>query len=172
MVYGIVKGHEGFLTCESSPGAGTTFNLYFPACERAPEADVAASQEMPAFSSQTILLVDDEEHIRELAERILTKRGQTVIKARGAKEALEIYAKRGQEIDLVLLDLIMPEMGGKQCLEELLKIDPMARVVIASGFAIDSETRAYLESSARGFVTKPFKAGDLLRVVRRALGNQ
>jgi two-component system, cell cycle sensor histidine kinase and response regulator CckA len=92
-----------------------------------------------------------------------------VLTAANGKEALELYRREKETISLVILDLIMPEMGGKQCLEELLKIDPKARVLIASGFAANGQTKAAMETGARGFVDKPYSMKGMLQSVRQVL---
>ncbi len=170
MVFGIVKVHGGHVTCESKLGVGTTFKLYFPvAVETGANGHVNESRQMPALGTETILVVDDEDGIRELGKRILTHSGYTVLAARNGKEALEIYGKEASAIDLVVLDLIMPEMGGAQCLERLLEINPEVKVLVASGFAVQSPTKDLLEHRAKGFVKKPFQMKDLLGAVRRIL---
>ena len=127
MVFGIVKSHKGHITCYSEPGTGTTFKIYLPAIVQEIEQDVAATQQMPAFGTETILLVDDEKSIRKLGEQMLRMAGYRVLTATNGREALEVYRSNQDRIALVILDLIMPEMGGKQCLEELLKIDPKVK---------------------------------------------
>ena len=127
-VYGIVKQHGGNITCYSEVGHGTTFNVYFPAIESQVEAEVDKSGVMPAFGTETILLVDDEELVRDLGARILSKAGYDVLTAANGKEALDFFEKGRTQISLVILDLIMPEMGGKECLKELRKIDPQLKV--------------------------------------------
>ena len=124
---------------------------------------------MPAFGTETILLVDDEELVRDLGARILGKAGYQVLTATNGREALDLFEKEGTQISLVILDLIMPEMGGKECLKELLKIDPQAKVLIASGFSADASTKESVEMGARGFVSKPFRMKELLRQVRKVL---
>jgi CheY-like chemotaxis protein len=125
--------------------------------------------QMPAFGTETILLVDDEELVRSWGDELLTQVGYTVITAANGKEALEAYKGRQAEISLVILDLIMPEMGGKQCIVELLKLNPKLKILVSSGYPIDSETRKFLEVSAKGIVPKPFKVKDLLQAVRSTL---
>jgi PAS domain S-box-containing protein len=169
MVYGIVKGHGGYITCYSEPGFGTTFKIYLPAIEMDMEPDVASSGEMPAFGSETILLVDDEDLIRELGMEILNRSGYTVLTAANGKEALNLYRACADGIDLVILDLIMPEMGGKQCLAELLKFDPGAKVLLASGYPAAGPANEALEAAAKGFINKPFDAKELLQSIRRVL---
>ena len=118
---------------------------------------------------ETILLVDDEEFVRDLGKRILTRAGYKVITASNGKEALEIYGKTQGEIDLVILDLLMPEMGGKECLRELLRIQPELKVLVASGHSDDVSMEESLRLGANGFVSKPFRLMELLHQVRRVL---
>jgi two-component system, cell cycle sensor histidine kinase and response regulator CckA len=169
MVFGIVKGHGGHIECYSEPDEGTTFRIYLPALEAVEGSDVGTSQEMPAFGTETILLVDDEALIMELGKRILSRAGYTVLTASNGKEALEVYESRKSEIALVILDLIMPEMGGLECLKELLRIDPEARVLIASGYSAESLPKETTEGGAVGFTGKPYKMKEMLRVVRKLL---
>ena len=128
MVHGIVKQHSGHISCYSEQGAGTTFKIYLPAIEREVETDIHTTGTMPAFGTETILLVDDEPLVRDLGARILTNQGYSVIHAVNGKEAIELFKKERARIDLVILDLIMPEMGGAECLKEILKIDPNVNV--------------------------------------------
>jgi PAS domain S-box-containing protein len=169
-VFGIVKMHGGHITCESEIGKGTNFEIYFPAAEEA-KPDIEQKQEISAVAGGTekILVVDDEPLIRDLAKRILEKAGYSVVTARSGKEGIEIYTQHSSDIALVILDLIMPEMGGKQCLLELLKITPRVKALIASGFAIEGDTKAFVDDKAKGMVIKPFNMKELLRHVRHVL---
>ena len=124
---------------------------------------------MPQGGSETILLVDDEQLIRDLGSRILTKAGYRVIIASNGKEALETYKTQSDDIALVILDLIMPEMGGKHCLEGVLSLNPSAKVIIASGFSADGPTKDALAVGAKGFVNKPYNIRQVLEVVREVL---
>ncbi len=169
MVYGIVKAHGGHVTVYSEPGTGTVFNIYLPAHQIEAERDVAASGEYAALGFGTILLADDEEFVRSLGQRILEKCGYHVLLAKNGREAVEIYNQKKDEISLVILDLIMPEMDGKQCLHEILKIDPDAKVLLASGYSPDGETNLALESRVKGFVRKPYSVKHLLEAVRDVL---
>ncbi|MBM3298647.1 MAG: PAS domain S-box protein, partial [Deltaproteobacteria bacterium] len=116
MVYGIVKEHDGYITCYSEPGRGTTFKIYLPVAKIERDLDVTTTSKIPAFGTETILLVDDEEFIRDLGKRILERFGYTVLTAADGKEALNLYEEEREKISLVILDLIMPKMGGKECL--------------------------------------------------------
>ena len=168
-MFGIVKTHGGHITCYSEPGIGTTFKIYLPVLRAEVETDATMTKEMPAFGDETILMVDDEERIRDMGGTMLAQFGYKVLTASNGKEALEIYSQNKDEISLVILDLIMPEMGGKQCLEELLKIEPKVKVLVASGYSVNGLTKDALEVGAVGFITKPYDVKEFLRMVRKAL---
>ena len=169
MVYGIVRQHGGHIDCYSEVGKGTTFKLYFPVIPSIGEPAVEATGIMPAFGTETVLLVDDEDLVRELGQRILTRSGYTVLTAARGEEALEVYGREKERIALVILDLIMPTMGGKDCLKKILKIDPQARILISSGYSADASTKECLGMGAKGFVAKPFRFKEFLQQVRMAL---
>lgn len=158
MVYGIVKSHHGHIACYSEPGIGTTFKIHLPAIVEYGESEADLTQEMPSFGTETLLLVDDEERVRKISEIILTRSGYKVLTAGDGKEALEVYRRNKEQISLVVLDLIMPEMGGKQCLDGLLKIDPGVKVLVASGYSVNGPTDDALEAGAVDFIRKPFDA--------------
>jgi len=169
MVFGIVKSHDGHISCDSRPGVGTVFKIYLPAAEIEVDWDPEATLLMPSFGTETILLVDDEKAIRDLGNEVLAAAGYKILTAGTGREALEMYVKAKDEISLVILDLIMPEMGGKRCLEELLKINPDVKILIASGYLAGLSTEDSLARGARGFVSKPYDMKELLRAVRHAL---
>ncbi|MGO9122766.1 MAG: PAS domain S-box protein [Desulfomonilaceae bacterium] len=169
MVYGIVKQHNGHMTVYSEVGQGTTFQVYLPAIPGEEETGVETQEEVPAFGAETVLLVDDEEFVRELGARILTKHGYTVLQAVNGREGLDLFKKERSRISLVILDLIMPEMGGTECLKELLKIDPRVNVLVASGYSADASVKQTIQMGARSFVTTPFRVKQLLRDVRQVL---
>jgi two-component system cell cycle sensor histidine kinase/response regulator CckA len=132
-------------------------------CERMIATAVAS------VTKQTILLVDDDDPVRDLAARILERAGYDVLNAVNGKEALKIYAKEHGTIALVILDLIMPEMGGKECLGELLKFDPEAKVIISTGASADDELKDAVKPYAKGLVNKPYEISQLLHAVQAAL---
>jgi CheY-like chemotaxis protein len=172
VVYGIVTHHNGYITCNSEPGRGTTFKIYLPVAKVETKPDVATSREIPAYGTETILLVDDEEFVRDLGKRILERSGYTVLTASNGKEALDAYKRKKEDISLVILDLIMPEMSGMQCLEELLQINPNTLVLIASGFAVDRQTKEAIETAAKGFLSKPYNVMQMPQLVREVLDTE
>ncbi|MGO9118290.1 MAG: PAS domain S-box protein [Desulfomonilaceae bacterium] len=170
MVYGIIRQHGGHITCYSEPNHGTTFKIYLPAKkEDVMGREAEGVQVPPRGGTETILLVDDEDFIRDLGQTFLTKAGYTVLTAASGPEAVHLYLREGETISLVILDLIMPEMGGDKCLEEILAINPEAKIVISSGAAVEGKKKETVESGARGFVSKPFQLRDMLKTVRKVL---
>ena len=168
MVYGIVQNHGGHITCESELGQGTVFRLYFPALGG--EISLTEAQETrtePLRGGQeTILLVDDEENLRQLGQRMLQRFGYKLLTAASGEEALEVYQKERGRIDLVILDLVMPGMGGWGCLRELKKLDPNLKVILASGLAQELKAQ---EAGADGVLAKPYRLRQMLQAVRQAL---
>jgi len=169
MVHGIVQQHGGHVRCLSEPGKGTTFKVYFPAIPDEVTTQAEFDNIAPAFGTETILLVDDETFVRELGARILTKHGYTVLQTTNGREGLDLFRKKRSRISLVILDLIMPEMSGMECLKELLNLDPQVNVLIASGFSAETSVNETIEMGAKGFVGKPFRVAELLQNVRRVL---
>ncbi len=171
-VYGIVKQHGGHITCHSLPGLGTTFNIYFPAIEKE-RVSKTLTVEMPIpGGTETILLVDDEESIRDFATTLLNNFGYKVITASNGKEALEIYQRDGHSISLTILDLIMPVMDGRQFLTGVLRINPDAKIVIASGASEGGPASEARVTGAKGFVQKPYDMRQLLTRIRDILDTE
>ena len=169
-VYGIVKSHGGYITCYTEPGKGTAFKIYFPAISQPAEILKPVSPEpaLPA-GSETILVVDDEVAIREAAAEMLSYFGYSVISAENGEDALHIYRERSGDIDLVVMDLSMPGMGGYQCLNEILAVNPRARIIISSGYATQGNAREAMQYGAAGFIGKPYQLSDLIMRVRAVL---
>lgn len=170
-VYGIVKGHGGYIFCESSPGQGTVFKIFLPAICREEDAAASCPLETPLKGgTETILVVDDERDIRIMAAQILQRFGYTVLTAASGEEALQLHADRKEPIHLTILDLGMPGIGGNRCLRELLARNPFAKALIASGYCDDDTVKTAMASGAAGFIGKPYQLNELLNRVRIILG--
>lgn len=119
--------------------------------------------------NETILLVDDDECLRELAVEMLSDYGYIVLTATDGENALAVYKEELERIDLIILDLVIPGMGGKICYEEILKINPRAKILIVSGYPAEGPGKEALEAGAKGFVGKPFDLAHILKTVRKIL---
>lgn len=167
-VLGIVRGHHGGIQCESEPGRGTTFRLFFPAATREADRVAEPSRTTDLWRGRgTVLVVDDEASIVQLARQMLKTMGFSVLTASDGRSALEVYRSAREPIDLVLLDRTMPLMDGDETLRELLLYDPDARVVMTSGYS--EQSVAAIGHKLAGFLQKPYRFDDLRTVVRRAL---
>ncbi|MGD8562883.1 MAG: PAS domain S-box protein [Desulfarculaceae bacterium] len=171
MVFGIVKGHGGYITCYSQAGQGTSFHIYLPAVktEKSPEPRPVKTRPKSLTGTETILLVDDEPSLRSVASSLLTKNGYKTLLASSGEEAVEIFLVKAAEIDLVVLDIGMPGMGGHRCLQALLEIKPEAKIIIASGYSKNGALRETMALGAVDYLAKPFKTAELLETVRRVL---
>lgn len=170
MVYGVVKNHGGFVECHSEPGMGTTFEVYFPASIHA-----ATEVEEPAITlekgQETLLVVDDEPLIRVFLKDALESAGYTVHLAANGVEALETFAKAPSDVDLVIMDMIMPRMGGDRAISEMYQRRPDLKVLIATGF-IDTRGDKITSLRPAGVLQKPFKVSDLLTTIRQTLDSE
>jgi two-component system cell cycle sensor histidine kinase/response regulator CckA len=171
MVYGIVTGHNGHINCDSTYGKGTIFTTYLPAIKTANAEDPSgSSSNMSAMTgNETVLLVDDEESLLDMVSKMLSRSGYHILTAGNGETALEIYRHNEDGIDLVVLDLGMPGMGGANCLKQIKAINPQARVLVCSGY-IQHELSGEMEAlGASGFLAKPYRMSDLLKNIRELL---
>lgn len=171
IVYGIVEVHGGKIMCSSEPGKGTEFEIYLPAAtdvslELARQSPV--EMESTPGGQETILVVDDESQLLKVNSELLVQGGYNVLTASSGEDAVELYGRQGKDIDLVIMDLGMPGMGGRKALQEILKMDPEAKVVISSGYNSPTEFDGKMDG-AKAFIDKPFRLGDLLRLIRTLL---
>jgi PAS domain S-box-containing protein len=169
-IYGIVSQSGGYIWLESEPEQGTTFKVCFPrvASDEISNPDEEVAPE-PSGGSETILLVEDEEAVRTLASRVLTGQGYVVLEARHGQEALAIAEQAAGLIDLVLTDVIMPEMGGEELVEQITQKLPNVRIMYMSGYTEADKLQPWIRDSGYPFLQKPFAADSLVLMVREAL---
>jgi PAS domain S-box-containing protein len=170
--YSIIKNHNGLMTVESEVHIGTTFTIYLPAAEvDHAEVTVEAPRKLTPEISGTgrVLVVDDEDAIRDLVEFTLTRLGYEVSQAATALQGVEIYQEKlraGKRFDLVILDLTLPGgMGGKEALKKLIEIDPTVNAIVSSGYATDATMSRYQDFGFRGVIAKPYEAAELGKIV-------
>jgi len=169
MVYGIVKQHNGFIHVYSEPGKGTTFRVYIPEVDAAADAKVVASQGVAHGGSETILLAEDNESVRRLTGQTLVSYGYKVLIACDGEEAVDIFRRHGKEIAMVVLDVVMPKMGGKQTYDEMAKIHPGLKVLFLSGYSANAIHESFVLLPGLSFLQKPFAPDALTRKVREVL---
>ena len=169
--YGIIKNHNGLINVYSEPGRGATFNIYLPASEKAAETPTT-NLSTPLRGDETVLLVDDEPHVLEITQRMLTKLGYRVLTAGGGREALALARRHAGFIDLVVLDMIMPDMSRGDTYDQLKRFDPDLKVLLASGYSINSEAAVIMARGCNGFIQKPFTLQALSDEVRRVLAGE
>jgi two-component system, cell cycle sensor histidine kinase and response regulator CckA len=166
--YGIVKSHGGLIDVESQIAQGSTFNIYLPASEKTVVNEIPTSVKL-LKGNESILLVDDEETVLEVGIEILQWLGYTVFPARSGKEAISILKEKDAEIDLVILDMIMPEMGGGKTFDLIKQLQPEKKVLLSSGYSISGEARQILNRGCNGFIQKPFDIKTLSCKIREIL---
>jgi CheY-like chemotaxis protein len=166
--YGIIKGHGGYIDVDSKKEQGTAFSIYLPASEKEVERVVKTAEGF-IRETGTVLLVDDEDVILEVGQDLLEAMGYQVLIARDGKEAIEVYRKNQDEIDIVVLDMVMPHMGGGEAYDSMKKINPDIKVLLLSGFSIDGEAAEILKRGCDGFIQKPFNTKDLSGKIREIL---
>jgi two-component system cell cycle sensor histidine kinase/response regulator CckA len=167
-VYGIVKGHGGYIDVETKKGKGSTFRVYFPASSR-PVAPRKTAFENSGKGSGTILLVDDEEAVATVAQELLEELGYKTLAARDGKTAIAIYEDKGEEIDLVLLDMVLPGMGGGEIFNRLKELDPDVRVLLSSGYSLNGEAQEILDRGCDGFIQKPYRVNTLTKALKEIM---
>jgi CheY-like chemotaxis protein len=171
-VYGIVKQSGGFIHAYSEPGDGSSFKVYFPAVEAPPDVvPEKRREEAVRGGTETILLAEDEGSLRALAERILTGLGYTVLIARDGEEAVEVLGRNGK-VDLAVLDVVMPRMGGKEAYEEMRKGNPNLKVLFMSGYSAEAGHESFVLNPGTPFLPKPYTPSSLARKVREVLDSR
>ena len=166
--YGIINNHGGIITVYSEPGRGTTVIIYLPATEKKIDNHLIEHKQLRR-GSEVVLLVDDEKLILEIGKDMLEKLGYTVVLAESGRKALDIYASDQHAIDMVILDMIMPDMSGSETFERLKGINPSIKTLLSSGYSIDGKAQAILNSGCHGFIQKPYDLTNLSQKIRKIL---
>ena len=169
--YGIVEGHDGHIDVQSAKGQGTAFSVYLPASEKEVERQ-RMTGETTIRGSETILVVDDEETIIEVSQQILESLGYRVMTAHGGEEAVDLYRKRMDDVDLVILDMIMPDKSGRETYEVLKTINPHIKVILSSGYSLSGQAQEIISQGCQGFIQKPFSVTTLSQTIRDILNDQ
>lgn len=169
-VRGIVESHDGEILVRSEPGKGTTFRIAFPATSGIPAVEENNGAGVPRGAGM-ILVADDEDDVREVVCAMLQSFGYRVIEARNGVEAVELFRERFREIDLVMLDLMMPRMTGDRVFAEMRRISPGVRAILASGYDESGRVREIVASGFGGFLQKPFRRRELGRKIEEILGD-
>jgi two-component system cell cycle sensor histidine kinase/response regulator CckA len=166
--YGIIQNHGGVIDVDSKEGKGTTFNIYLPASAK----KIPKEEDRPTTvlrGTESVLLVDDEDMIIDVGQEILEEMGYKVFLARSGKEAVETYAKNKHKIDMVILDMIMPDMGGGEAYDRMKEVDPNVKVLLSSGYSIEGQASDILARGCNGFIQKPFSVKQLSHTIRQVL---
>ena len=167
-VYGILNNHGGFVTVYSEVGKGATFNIYLPVSkEKAKKSDTR--DDKLAKGSETILLVDDEKMIIDVGKVMLKKLGYNVVCALGGRQAVEIVSKESEDIHLVILDMIMPDLSGEKVFDAISKTRPTVPVILSSGYSLNGDAHKIIKKGCAGFIQKPFNLAELSKKVRSIL---
>lgn len=170
VAYGIIKAHGGWIDVESEVGRGTRFHLHLPALASRPLAgEPSGDEEEPRGGHETILLIEDEAIILELGRQMLQSLGYHVLTARDGQEGVALYAAWHAHIDLILLDVVMPRMSGREAFQQLRRINPKAKILLITGYSPEHVAAELLAQGALGVVQKPYERKELARAVRRAL---
>jgi signal transduction histidine kinase/CheY-like chemotaxis protein len=168
-VQGIVRGHHGGMRVSSKPGEGTTFEVLFPASNATAPLAVESAPAKPWHGSGTVLVVDDEEIVRNLASRIIEHAGFTVLTANDGEEAIQLYQQHKKDIACVLLDLTMPKLNGEETFRELRQISSGVRVILSSGYSEETATGHFAGLGLAGFIQKPYQLDTMIATLRQAV---
>jgi two-component system cell cycle sensor histidine kinase/response regulator CckA len=166
--YGIVKNHQGMIDVQSAPGKGTTLTILLPAVEKPVRQEKQPSEAVPG-GRETILLVEDEPMILDVAKDMLEAMGYHVLTADSGDAALTLYGSKSNDIDLVILDMVMPKMSGGETYDKLKKLNPHVKVLLSSGYSLGSQANAILDRGCNGFIQKPFQLSALSQKLREFL---
>jgi two-component system cell cycle sensor histidine kinase/response regulator CckA len=168
MVYGVVKNHSGSVNVYTEPGVGSTFKVCLPVSGK-PEPKELSDAKKPLGGNESILIVDDELSIRSLARDMLESSGYSVLLADNGEKAIEVYKRHNGNIKLVILDMVMPKMGGRETFLKLKELNPKVKALLSTGYSQSGKAQEILDSGVMGFVQKPYRVNTLLSEVRNVL---
>ncbi len=169
-VYGIIKSHGGYINVYSELDQGTTFTIYLPASGKEVMEDEAASIAI-IKGTGTILLIDDEKMILDVGRELLEELGYTVVPVMGGQQAIDVFEKDHDKVDLIIMDMIMPGMSGGETFDRLKEIKPEAKILLSSGYSIDGQATNILRRGCDGFIQKPFNMNQLAEKIQRILSS-
>jgi len=171
-VYGIIKSHGGYINVYSEKERGTVFTIYLPASEKEVLIEKKGAPAAPIKGTGTILLIDDEKMIIDVGLELLEELGYTVLSAMSGQEAIDVFQKDQDNIDLVIMDMIMPGMGGGETFDRLKEINPEVKVLLSSGYSIDGQATKILRRGCDGFIQKPFNLNQLAEKIGKIMGKR
>ncbi|MFH1974944.1 MAG: PAS domain S-box protein [Pseudomonadota bacterium] len=170
-VYGIIKSHNGFINVESEVGRGSEFIIHLPASEKASREETVIAEKL-VMGNETLLLVDDEEDILKIGAEMLNRLGYKVLPVRSGIEAIKLFTEKKDEINLVILDMVMPEMNGSETFDLLKKIQPDLKVLLSSGYSLSEEASQILNNGRNSFIQKPFDINRVSSKIRELLDRE
>jgi CheY-like chemotaxis protein len=168
-VYGIIKAHGGYIDVESETGSGTTFHVYLPATERQVTEEVKEPDVEIEEVSGTVLLIDDEDMVVDVGSKMLEKFGLTVFTAKNGNDAVTTLKNMDNKVDLVILDMVMPGMSGGETFDQLKRVNGNIKVLLSSGYSLDSQAKGIMDRGCDGFIQKPFNMNQLFLKVREVM---
>jgi CheY-like chemotaxis protein len=169
--FGIIKNHSGIIKFTSSLGKGTAFCIYLPATDHIVEKENAVKENVQ-IGRETILIVDDEQYVLDACEAMLTRLGYNIILTGSGDEAVERFRRDKDDIDLIILDMVMPGMDGPATYQHLIAIDPEVKVILSSGYSITNIAKEILDMGCDKFVQKPFRLGQISQIIRELLDDR
>jgi CheY-like chemotaxis protein len=169
VVYGVVKNHGGYIDTRSTIGKGTTFDIFFPIAKKSKTDEPEEATEPPVGDHELILIVDDEQSVRDLGRDILEKYGYETLQANDGEEAIRVFKNNQDMIRLIIIDMIMPKLGGLETYLMLKGIDPAVKALLSTGYDHTERVQEILDSGVNGFLKKPYNVNELLSKIRSVL---
>jgi CheY-like chemotaxis protein len=171
IVYGIIKKHGGYINCQSTTGVGTSFEVYLPLLDGAVSFDEKISKEsdLPEKGVDVILLAEDDDDARALVKEILEEFGYSILEARDGQEAVEIFKNNSDKLDLIILDVIMPKLKGREVYDAVMAIDPKMKILFCSGYSKELVISQVGLLQEMNYLAKPFTPKELLMKIREVL---